>query len=78
MNFNNQNKNISEDTINMVKQKGINPEQIKNTDKNALLKSLSPEDAAKINYLLNDKEALDRLLNSDKAKAIMAKLFGQK
>lgn len=78
MNNNNQNKKISEDAKNLLKEKGINPEQIKNTDKNALLKSLNPEDAAKIQGILNDKEALDRLLNSDKAKAIMAKLFGQK
>lgn len=75
---NNQSKNISEDAKNFLKQKGINPEQIKNTDANTLLKSLNPEDAAKIQGILNDKEALDRLLNSDKAKAIMAKLFGQK
>ena len=75
---NNQNKNISEDVNFFLKQKGINPEHIKNTDKNALLKNLSPEDATKINNILNDKEMLDRLLNSDKAKSIMAKLFGQK
>ena len=78
MNNNNQNKNVSENAKSFLKQNGINPEQIKSTDKNALLKSLKPEDAAKIQEVLNDKEALDRLLNSDKAKAIMAKLFGQK
>ena len=78
MNSNNQNNNISEDAKNFLKEKGINPEHIKNADKNALLKNISPEDAAKINNLLNDKEALDRLLNSDKAKAIMNKLFGTK
>ncbi|MBE6761367.1 MAG: hypothetical protein E7551_03695 [Ruminococcaceae bacterium] len=75
---NNQNKNISENAKNFLKQNGIDAEQIKNADKSSLLKNLSPEDAAKINNLLNDKEALNQLLNSDKAKAIMAKLFGQK
>lgn len=75
---NNQNKNISENGKNFLKQNGIDAEQIKNADKSSLLKNLSPEDAAKINNLLNDKEALNQLLNSDKAKAIMAKLFGQK
>ena len=78
MNNNNQSTNISENAKNFLKQNGIDAEQIKNADKNSLLKSLSPEDAAKINNLLNDKEALNQLLSSDKAKAIMAKLFGQK
>lgn len=78
MNNNNQNKNLSEDAKNLLKQNGIDPEQIKNTDKSSLLKNISAEDAKKINNLLNDKEALDRLLNSDKAKAIMNKLFGTK
>lgn len=75
--MNNQNKNISENAKNFLKQNGIDAEQVKNADKNSLLKNLSPEDAAKINNLLNDKEALNQLLNSDKAKAIMAKLFGK-
>lgn len=78
MNSNNQNKNLSDNAKNFLKQKGIDPEHIKNADKSSLLKNLSAKDAEKINNLLNDKEALDRLLNSDKAKAIMAKLFGQK
>ncbi len=78
MNSNNQNKNLSDNAKNFLRQKGIDPEHIKNADKSALLKNLSAKDAEKINNLLNDKEALDRLLNSDKAKAIMAKLFGQK
>jgi hypothetical protein len=47
-------------------------------DKNALLKNLSAEDTKKINSILNDKQALNELLNSDKAKAIMSKLFGSK
>lgn len=75
---NNQNKNIPENAKNILKQNGIDPETVKNGDKNAILKSLKPEDAAKITEILNDKEALTQLLNSDKAKAIMSKLFGQK
>ena len=75
---NNQNKNISESAKKILRGKGIAPESIKNADANALLKKLKAEDAEKINRLLNDKEALDRLLNSDKARAIMEKLFGAK
>ena len=75
---NNQNKNISESAKKILREKGIDPEIIKNADANALLKKLKAEDAEKINRLLNDKEALDRLLNSDKARAIMEKLFGAK
>ena len=75
---NNQNKNISESAKKILREKGFDPESIKNADANALLKKLKAEDAEKINRLLNDKEALDRLLNSDKARAIMEKLFGAK
>ena len=75
---NNQNKNISESAKKILREKGIDPESIKNADANALLKKLKAEDAEKINRLLNDIEALDRLLNSDKARAIMEKLFGAK
>ena len=78
MNNNNQNKNLSDDAKKILKQNGIDPEHITNNDKNSLLKNLSAEDTKKINSLLNDKEALDRLLNSDKAKAIMNRLFGSK
>ena len=72
------NNNFSEDAKKILKQKGINPNQMGNIDKNALLKNLSAEDSEKINRILNDKQALDALLNSDKAKAIMSKLFGSK
>ena len=72
------NNNFSEDAKKILKQKEINPNQMGNIDKNALLKNLSAEDSEKINRILNDKQALDALLNSDKAKAIMSKLFGSK
>lgn len=72
------NNNFSEDAKKILKQKGINPNQMGNIDKNALLKNLSAEDSEKINRILNDKQALEALLNSDKAKAIMSKLFGSK
>jgi hypothetical protein len=72
------NNNFPKDANDILKQKGIDPESLKNIDKNSLLKSLSAEDTKKINSILNDKEALNEILNSDKAKAIMSKLFGSK
>ena len=72
------NNNFSNDVSGILKQKGIDPKNLKNMDKNALLKNLSAEDTKKINSILNDKQALNELLNSDKAKAIMSKLFGSK
>ncbi len=72
------NNNFSNDVSGILKQKGIDPKTLKNMDKNALLKNLSAEDTKKINSILNDKQALNELLNSDKAKAIMSKLFGSK
>ena len=72
------NNNFPKDASDILKQKGIDPENLKNIDKNSLLKNLSAEDTKKINGILNDKEALNEILNSDKAKAIMSKLFGSK
>lgn len=39
-----------------------------------LLSKLSASDSAKINALLSDKEALSKILSSDKAKEIMERL----
>lgn len=72
------NNNFSKDAKEILRQKGIDTENLKNIDKNSLLKNLSSEDSAKINALLNDKEALNKILNSDKAKAIMSAFFGKK
>ena len=72
------NNNFSNDANEILKQKGIDPQNLKNIDKNSLLKNLSAEDTKKINSILNDKQALNELLNSEKAKAIMSKLFGSK
>jgi len=74
---NNQNDNIKDNAKKILKENGINPENINSKKANALLNNLSDEDKNKINNLLNDKKALENILNSDKAKAIM-KLFGAK
>lgn len=68
----------SEDAKKHLKNQGINPDNIKKEDAQKLLNSLSKEDAQKINALLNDKAAIEKILNSDKAKNIMQQLFGEK
>ena len=70
---NNQNNNAKE----FLKENGIDPKKINGEKANAMFKSLSAEDQKKISNLLNDKKALEEVLKSDKAKAIM-KLFGAK
>ena len=70
------NGKITPETAAILKTKGIDPSALKSSDKQALLSSLSPRDAEKINALLNDKEALQGLLASDRAKAVINQLFG--
>jgi len=72
------NNNFSKDASDILRQKGIDPQNLTNIAKNSLLKNLSDDDTKKINSILNDKQALNDLLNSEKAKAIMSKLFGSK
>lgn len=74
---NNQKQNITENAKKILKEKGINAEEINGNTVNSIIQNLNKEDQNKINSLLNDKKALEALLNSDKAKAIM-KMFGAK
>lgn len=71
-------KPIPNEAKTFLKQNGIDANNLKNANADKLLKNLKAEDAKKINDLLNDKEALERLLKSDKAKEIMNKFFGAK
>ena len=43
---------------------------------NNLLKSLSPADTAKLNQILNDKEATNRVLSTPQAQELLKKLTG--
>lgn len=45
-------------------------------EKEKLVNSLSNEDKAKLNAILNDKEKLDEVLKSPMAKALMKKFLG--
>lgn len=53
----------------------INPNMSKK-EKEKLVNSLSNEDKAKLNAILNDKEKLDEVLKSPMAKALMKKFLG--
>ncbi len=53
----------------------INPNMSKE-EKEKLVNSLSNEDKAKLNAILNDKEKLDEVLKSPMAKALMKKFLG--
>ena len=65
--MNNQNSNeLNLNDIEKLKSKG-------NTEK--LINNLSPEQKEKLNAVLNDKEALEKVLKSPQALALM-KLFG--
>ena len=44
---------------------------------NNLLKSLSPADTAKLNQILNDKEATNRVLSTPPAQELLKKLTGK-
>lgn len=74
----NQNDKIFSD---MLKNKNINKKDIEtaaktgNTDQ--LINSLSPSDKQKLLNLMNDKAAMNEILKSPKAQAIL-KLFGGK
>ena len=51
--------------------------QAANGDVSKLVNSLNPEDRAKLNALLSDKEATQKLLSSDAAKLMMKMLLGK-
>ncbi len=75
---NNLNGSLPPDAENLLKSKGIDPNSLKKEDANKLLNSLSPNDAKKVNDLLNDKKALETFLNSKQAKEVINSLFGKK
>ena len=58
----------------------INPQDVKkamqNGDATSLINNLSPDDKQKLNNLLSDKKALEEVLKSPKAQALM-KLFNK-
>ncbi len=64
------------DAEKILKQNNIDPKNVSSNDAKKILSGLNKSDAEKINHLLNNKDELNRLLNSEQAKQIMQKLFG--
>lgn len=61
-----------------MKNNNFNLNELKGKSKEELLNSLSSDDKAKLNSILNDKASLEKLLKSPEALAIMKMLKGGK
>ena len=48
------------------------------SDVDKMIKKLSPEDTKKLNEMLNDKQAMDKLLSDPKVQAMIKLLGGKK
>lgn len=60
---------------------GINKENLKNSPQNQaanLLKNLDPQNAKKVEQILSDKAATEKLLSTTKAQQLLKKLLGEK
>ncbi len=62
----------NQNNINDMLKKGVNKEDI-----DSMVNSLNPEDAKKLNQMLNDKAATQRLLSSPQVKELIKKMFGE-
>ena len=77
----NQNNDQMQNLINTVSQRlGTNPEALGKAAKQGnlqnLLNQMDQNQAKKIQQILNDKEASEKLLNTPQAKALLKKLMG--
>ena len=70
--------NIPKPLQNAMKKNGLDPNHLNQQDAAKLMKSLSKEDAEKLNSILQNKQALNQVLNSAQAQSIMKSLFGEK
>lgn len=60
---------------------GINKENLKSSTQNQaanLLKNLDPQNAKKVEQILSDKAATEKLLSTPKAQQLLKKLLGEK
>ena len=60
---------------------GTNKENLKNSPQNQaanLLKNLDPQNAKKVEQILSDKAATEKLLSTPKAQQLLKKLLGEK
>ena len=70
------NGKITPETAAILRSKGIDPSTLGPETSASILSSLKPSDAEKINAILNDKQTLQSILSSDRAKAVINQLFG--
>lgn len=71
-----------EKLINELKKSGINADTLKNAavknDAEQIINSLRPEEAKRLNDLLKDRAATEKLLSSPQAQALLKMLMGGK
>lgn len=82
-NNNKQNNNQVENLLNSVsKQLGASPEELKSAaqtnDFSSVLENLNPKDAQKLQKVLSDKNAADKLLATPQAQQLLKILLGEK
>lgn len=70
-------QNFPKDAEQLLRSRGIDPNNLKDGEAKKLLQNLNHQDAEKIRQLLSNKEELNRLLQSDAAKQIMHQFFGK-
>ncbi len=77
----NQNNNVDNFLNSVSKHLGKNPEELKsaaqNGNLNNLLGNLNPNDSQKIQKVLSDKDAANKLLSSPQAQKLIKKLLGE-
>ena len=56
---------------------GTQPEQLKQQAENGTLQKMLNNDAAKLQQVLSDKEAANKLLNSPQAQVLLKKFLGK-
>lgn len=69
--------NIPKPLQQALKNKNLNLNHFGKTETEKLIKSLSKEDAEKLNSILQNKQALHEVLNTEQAQSIMNALFGK-
>lgn len=71
-----------EKLINELKKSGIDADKLKNAavknDAEQIINSLRPEEAKRLNDLLKDRAATEKLLSSPQAQALLKMLMGGK
>ena len=77
---NNSNENLNNLINQASKHLGVDPSKLKESAKSGnvsdVLKNLDPKDAKKIQNVVSDKNAANKLLSTPQAKALLKKILG--